>query len=297
MFSDSPLPPTLPPSSPNTFSTPFDASYPGTLPNLNGHTIVQGLGAAIALNCKIPTSNSGEGRDKSKISWDRKHYFYNDLTAGFQITQKYGEYIERRGIFNLFHFNKSRKGGALFNESFRSFFLVLLTLSYSRRPFPFHIAPLAYDGHLNLIYTEGFNNLPSKDQECKVRILQIQVEQDTAKSTHLSQTNLDPSSSTSSSILIDLNRSNTPLLEIVSGPDMSTPEQAGSYVLKLQEILRKIGVSDGNMEEGNLRFDLNVSIHKKGEEWGNRCEVKNLNGGRFLMNAVGEFQRVVLARF
>lgn len=78
---------------------------------------------------------------------------------------------------------------------------------------------------------------------------------------------------------------------------MSTPEQAGSYVLKLQEILRKIGVSDGNMEEGNLRFDLNVSIHKKGEEWGNRCEVKNLNGGRFLMNAVGEFQRVVLARF
>lgn len=170
-------------------------------------------------------------------------------------------------------------------------FTSLITLCQLFPPcltFIFHTAPLAFNGHLNLIYDDGSSGLlPSKDAECKVRIEQIQVEQDTAKSFHL--LNNDPQSS-STSTLIDLNRSNTPLLEIVSGPDMKIPEQAGTYVLKLQEILRRIGVSDGNMDEGSLRCDVNVSIHKEGEEWGTRCEVKNVNSVKFLMNAIGEFK-------
>lgn len=76
-------------------------------------------------------------------------------------------------------------------------------------------------------------------------------------------------------------------MEIVSGPDMRSAEQAGAYVRKLQEILRRTGVSDGNMNQGSLRCDVNVSIHRDGQPWGVRCEVKNLNSIRFVMNAIG----------
>jgi aspartyl-tRNA(Asn)/glutamyl-tRNA(Gln) amidotransferase subunit B len=69
---------------------------------------------------------------------------------------------------------------------------------------------------------------------------------------------------------------------------MHTAEQAGAYVRKLREILRRYGVSDGNMDQGSLRCDINVSVHRIGEPWGVRCEVKNLNSIRFVMNAVGE---------
>jgi aspartyl-tRNA(Asn)/glutamyl-tRNA(Gln) amidotransferase subunit B len=105
--------------------------------------------------------------------------------------------------------------------------------------------------------------------------------QDTAKSTHYAN-HLE------SHTLIDLNRAGSALVEIVSGPDMRTAEQAGAYVRKLRETIRRIGVSDGNMDQGSLRCDVNVSINRKGEPWGTRCEVKNLNSIRFVMNAIGE---------
>jgi aspartyl-tRNA(Asn)/glutamyl-tRNA(Gln) amidotransferase subunit B len=105
--------------------------------------------------------------------------------------------------------------------------------------------------------------------------------QDTAKSTHYAN-------HSESHTLIDLNRAGSALVEIVSGPDMRTAEQAGAYVRKLRETIRRIGVSDGNMDQGSLRCDVNVSINRKGEPWGTRCEVKNLNSIRFVMNAIGE---------
>lgn len=88
--------------------------------------------------------------------------------------------------------------------------------------------------------------------------------------------------------LLDLNRCGTALIEIVSGPDLRTPNQVGAYVRKLRDTLRRVGASDGNMEEGSLRCDVNVSVHRIGEPWGVRCEVKNLNSIRFVTNAVGK---------
>jgi len=76
---------------------------------------------------------------------------------------------------------------------------------------------------------------------------------------------------------------------------MRTAEQAAAYIRKLRETVRRIGVSDGNMDQGSLRCDVNVSVHQKDQPWGIRCEVKNLNSIKFVQNAIGKsratFQR------
>ncbi|TFY67655.1 hypothetical protein EVJ58_g1500 [Rhodofomes roseus] len=110
-----------------------------------------------------------------------------------------------------------------------------------------------------------------------VRIKQIQLEQDTGKST------FDPRNQESS---IDLNRAGVGLMEIVSEPDMRSPEEAGQYVRALQALLRAVGSSDGNMEQGSLRCDVNVSVNRRGEPLGTRCEIKNLNSVKFIMVAI-----------
>jgi aspartyl-tRNA(Asn)/glutamyl-tRNA(Gln) amidotransferase subunit B len=86
--------------------------------------------------------------------------------------------------------------------------------------------------------------------------------------------------------LVDLNRAGTGLMEIVTEPDLRSPEEAGAYVRALQAILRAVGASDGNMEEGSLRCDVNVSVNRAGEPWGTRCEIKNLNSVRFMQAAI-----------
>lgn len=202
----------------NTCVAPFDAALPGTLPAIQSESVRLALKAGIALECEIGKT----------ISFDRKHYFYPDLTSGYQISQKY--------------------------------------------------APLAKNGRLKLLFDDG--HLSSPEDEVDVKIEQIQLEQDTAKSFH------QISETAGSLTTIDLNRAGSALIEIVSGPDLRTPEQAGAYVRKLREILRKIGVSDGNMDEGSLRCDVNVSVHRTGEPWGVRCEVKNVNSVKFVMNAI-----------
>ncbi|KAJ3500203.1 hypothetical protein NLJ89_g9899 [Agrocybe chaxingu] len=130
-------------------------------------------------------------------------------------------------------------------------------------------APLAKNGKLQ-VQTPGSSPVA-------VRIKQIQLEQDTAKST------FNPRTSTSN---IDLNRAGTGLMEIVSEPDLRSPEEAGAYVRTLQSVLRAMGSSDGNMEQGSLRCDVNVSVNPKGGSPGTRCEVKNLNSVRFMMAAI-----------
>lgn len=110
-----------------------------------------------------------------------------------------------------------------------------------------------------------------------IGVTRLHLEQDAGKSLH----DQHPSKS-----LIDLNRSGVALMEIVSEPDLRSPEEAGAYLRKLRAILRALGTCDGNMEEGSLRADVNVSVRKPGEDFRTRCEVKNVNSIRFVMQAV-----------
>ena len=122
----------------------------------------------------------------------------------------------------------------------------------------------------------------------KVRIERIHMEQDAGKSIH----DMDPHMS-----FVDLNRTGVCLMEIVSRPDIRGPEEAAAYVLKLRQILRYLGTRDGNMQNGNLRADVNVSVCRPGayekymetqdfSHLGTRCEIKNMNSMRFIQMAI-----------
>ena len=111
----------------------------------------------------------------------------------------------------------------------------------------------------------------------RIGVTRLHVEQDAGKSLH----DQDPART-----FVDLNRAGVALMEIVSEPDLRSPEEAGAYVRKLRSILRYLGTCDGNMEEGSLRADVNVSVRKHGEPFRTRCEVKNVNSIRFVMQAV-----------
>ena len=89
--------------------------------------------------------------------------------------------------------------------------------------------------------------------------------------------------------MVDLNRAGTALMEIVSYPDMRSSEEAAAYVKKLRSILRYLGTCDGDMEKGNLRADVNVSVRRPGEPLGTRCEIKNVNSYRYIQQAI-EFE-------
>ena len=123
----------------------------------------------------------------------------------------------------------------------------------------------------------------------KIRILRIHLEEDAGKSVH------DEAYVDSNSTLIDLNRCGTPLIEIVSEPDFRFPEEAAEYMKKLRQILIYLDICDGNMEEGSLRCDANVSIRLKGEkELGTKTELKNMNSFRNVERALhAEIQRQV----
>jgi aspartyl-tRNA(Asn)/glutamyl-tRNA(Gln) amidotransferase subunit B len=120
-----------------------------------------------------------------------------------------------------------------------------------------------------------------------IGVTRLHLEQDAGKSLH----DQHPSKS-----YIDLNRSGVGLMEIVSEPDLRSPEEAGAYIRKLRSIMRYLGTCDGNMEEGSLRADVNVSVRRPGEAYRTRCEVKNLNSVRFVMQAIeAEAKRQVAA--
>ena len=110
-----------------------------------------------------------------------------------------------------------------------------------------------------------------------VRIERLHLEQDAGKSLH----DQDPNAT-----YIDLNRSGTALMEIVSMPDIRSSEEAAAYVKKLRTILVYLGTCDGNMEKGNLRADVNVSVRRPGEGLGTRCEIKNVNSYRYIQQAI-----------
>ncbi|NNC38007.1 MAG: Asp-tRNA(Asn)/Glu-tRNA(Gln) amidotransferase subunit GatB [Hyphomonadaceae bacterium] len=118
---------------------------------------------------------------------------------------------------------------------------------------------------------------PEGGEPVSVGIERLHLEQDAGKSIH----DLSPDDT-----FVDLNRSGVCLMEIVSKPDMRSPEEASAYVEKLRAIVRSLGTCDGDMEKGNLRADVNVSVRKPGGELGTRCEIKNVNSMRFIRQAI-----------
>ena len=129
--------------------------------------------------------------------------------------------------------------------------------------------PIVGEGKIEIELADGTTK--------EIGITRLHLEQDAGKSLH----DQHPTKS-----YIDLNRSGVALMEIVSEPDLRSPEEAGAYLRKLRTILRYLGTCDGNMEEGSMRADVNVSVRQHGEAYRTRCEVKNVNSVRFVMLAI-----------
>jgi len=128
------------------------------------------------------------------------------------------------------------------------------------------------------IVGEGKVILDMPDGQKEVGIERLHLEQDAGKSIH----DLDPKNT-----FVDLNRSGVALMEIVSKPDLRSPEEVNAYIKKLRSIMRYLGTCDGNMQEGSLRADVNVSVRKKGtKDFGTRCEIKNVNSIKFMQMAI-----------
>lgn len=191
-----------------------------------------------------------------RFSFDRKHYFYGDQPTGYQITQHFKPYAIN-GTLTLFSRDLD-------------------------------------DGKTNKKANKQNSDFSVSNQDkIQVRIKQIQIEQDTGKSTYIDDT-----------ANIDLNRSNHCLIELVTEPDIPTPEAAGVFVKKLQQLLSYLGVCTGELESGAMRVDVNVSVSKRrtdgstsdGVTWesGERCEIKNLSTTSAVIHAIrAEFKRQV----
>jgi aspartyl-tRNA(Asn)/glutamyl-tRNA(Gln) amidotransferase subunit B len=129
--------------------------------------------------------------------------------------------------------------------------------------------PLVGHGRITLDMPDGTTR--------EIGITRLHLEQDAGKSLHDQHPTLT---------YVDLNRAGVALMEIVSEPDLRSAEEAGIYLRKLRSILRYLGTCDGNMEEGSLRCDCNVSVRHPGEPLGTRCEIKNVNSIRYVMQAI-----------
>ncbi|MEC9166459.1 MAG: Asp-tRNA(Asn)/Glu-tRNA(Gln) amidotransferase subunit GatB, partial [Pseudomonadota bacterium] len=125
------------------------------------------------------------------------------------------------------------------------------------------------EGEIEIVLADG--------RRKNIGVERLHLEQDAGKLMH----DQHPSKS-----VVDLNRAGVALMEIVSKPDLRSPEEAGAYVTKLRSIMRYLGTCDGNMEEGSLRADVNVSVRRPGDEFGTRTETKNLNSMRFIQQAI-----------
>ena len=130
-------------------------------------------------------------------------------------------------------------------------------------------SPIVGEGEVTVDMADG--------ETVRIGIERLHLEQDAGKSLH----DQNPSMS-----LVDLNRSGVALMEIVTKPDLRSAEEAKAFIAKLRSVLRSLGTCDGDMEKGNLRADVNVSVRKPGAPFGTRCEIKNLNSIRFIGQAI-----------
>src|SRR5690625_189844 len=194
-------------SEPNANISPKDLGYPGTLPVLNEEVVNFGMKAAMALNCEIAT----------ETIFDRKHYFYPDNPAAYQISQ-------------------------------------------DKQP----------------IGEQGWVEIEVDGKRKKIGIERIHLEEDARKLTHAPDGEL-----------VDYNSAGTALIQIVTDPDIRTPEEAYAYVEKIKSIIQYTGVSDVRMEEGSLRCDANISLRPVGQkEFGTKTEIKNLNSFAFVRDGL-----------
>src|SRR4051812_5559148 len=129
--------------------------------------------------------------------------------------------------------------------------------------------PIVGEGRIEIELADGSTR--------EIGITRLHLEQDAGKSLHDQHPTLT---------FVDLNRSGVALMEIVSEPDIRSPEEAGAYLRKLRSILRYLGTCDGNMEEGSMRCDCNVSVRRPVEPYGTRCEIKNVNSIRYVQQAI-----------
>jgi aspartyl-tRNA(Asn)/glutamyl-tRNA(Gln) amidotransferase subunit B len=130
--------------------------------------------------------------------------------------------------------------------------------------------PICTEGHLTITKEDG--------TEKKIRLIRIHIEEDAGKNIHAALSNES---------FVDFNRTGTPLLEIVSYPDIESAEEAKAYLKALRSLVQALGISTGNMEEGSFRADTNVSVRKKdSSQLGTRCELKNINSFKFIGDAV-----------
>ena len=130
--------------------------------------------------------------------------------------------------------------------------------------------PIVSDGYIEITTEDG--------EQKKIRIEKLHVEQDAGKLTH----DLSPTKS-----MVDFNRAGVALMEIVSRPDISRPYEAGEYIKKMRSLVRYLGTCDGNMDEGSMRCDINISLREKGSDtFGTRTETKNVNSVRFAIQAI-----------
>jgi aspartyl-tRNA(Asn)/glutamyl-tRNA(Gln) amidotransferase subunit B len=137
--------------------------------------------------------------------------------------------------------------------------------------------PIVGKGHVDITLADGSVK--------RIGVTRAHLEEDAGKSLHEDFAGMSG---------IDLNRAGTPLLEIVSEPDMRSTEEAVAYVRKIHSLVRWLGISDGNMAEGSFRCDCNVSIRQVGEPFGTRCELKNINSFRFIERAIdAEIERQI----
>lgn len=220
---------------PNTRVCPVCLGLPGAMPRISKGYVELGAVAGLSLNCDIARFTK----------FDRKHYFYPDLTKGYQITQYdiplcAGGYVD----LPLARFPQDEQvGGA------------------RHRPVNFAGEPCVIDGTYR-----------------RVRIERIHLEEDVGKSLHLQGAHS----------YIDYNRSGTPLIEIVTKPDMASPDEAALFMQTVQEILRYVRVTAGNLEEGNMRCDANINLNvwEDGKLWHTPIsEIKNLNSFRAIREA------------
>ena len=177
-------------------------------------------------------------------------------------------------VINKFCVEQAIKTGLGLNAKINNFSI------FDRKNYFYADLPQGYQisQYKNPIVGEGKVILDMPYGTKEIGIERLHLEQDAGKSLH----DQDPKNS-----FVDLNRSGIALMEIVSKPDLSSPEEVSVYIKKLRSIMRYLNTCDGNMEEGSLRADVNVSVRKKGsKDFGTRCEIKNMNSIKFIQQAI-----------
>mmetsp|Transcript_16122 Transcript_16122/g.31151 ORF Transcript_16122/g.31151 Transcript_16122/m.31151 type:complete len:555 (+) Transcript_16122:698-2362(+) len=237
---------------PNDQVALFDAGVPGTLPQVNAACVDQAIRTGLAL----------KGQIHAFSVFERKHYFYGDSPLGFQITQQ-RQPVVSGGELHVYVKDTSDEDAAAQQAQAQK---------KSKKKSKKAKKSSSDDTKASV----GPELIIPASSERIVRITRIQLEQDTGRMLPT----LDGGKQ-----LLDLNRAGTGVMEIVTEPDMESPAEAAEFVRTIQTLLRTVGTCDGNMEDGSLRADVNVSVHAPGIN-SHRVEVKNLNSIRAVSRAV-----------